>query len=284
MPWEYPQAVPYCGLPPSPDALWSRWNLDPVLLAALAALACAYLLGARRLDGSDRAIARGERGAFCAGWLIASAALVSPLCALSVALFSARVGQHMILALVAAPLVAAGRPAAALAGLLAKPGSPLLDGREHSPISTAPLLAAGMFAVLLWFWHAPAPYQATFSSTLAYWAMHVSLFGAAVWLWSGLLDRRPARMVHTLGASMISTVQMGLLGALITIAPRPAYAPHALTTAAWGLTPLQDQQLGGGIMWVPGCVVFFVASMLVLWLALRRMDWESGRPAGLGLR
>ena len=273
--WGQPQAIPYCGRPSSADAIWSRWNLDPILLAALALLACAYLLGARRLDGDGRAITRAERAAFGSGWLIASAALVSPLCALSVSLFSARVGQHMILALLAAPLVAAGRPVAALAGLLSK------SSRERSP---APLLAAGAFAALLWFWHAPAPYQATFASTLACWAMHVSLFGAAVWLWSGLLDRTPARMVHTLGASLISTVQMGLLGALITVAPRPAYAPHALTTVAWGLTPLQDQQLGGGIMWVPGCVVFFVAAMLVLWLALRRMDWGSGRPAELGLR
>lgn len=278
MPWEHPQAVPYCGLPPSPDALWSRWNIDPVLIAVLAALACAYVLAARRLGGSDRAIARGERAAFGAGWLVASAALVSPLCALSVSLFSARVGQHMILTLVAAPLVAAGRPGVAIAGLLAKPG------RGRAPASPAPLLAAGAFAALLWFWHAPVPYAATFASTPIYWAMHASLFAAAVWLWSGLLDRTPSRLIPTLAASVASTVQMGLLGALITLAPRPAYAPHALTTVAWGLTPLQDQQLGGGIMWVPGCVVLLAASMLVLWLAVRRMDWESGRPTELGLR
>ncbi len=246
MPWDYPQAVPYCGLPPSPDALWSRWNLDPVLIAALATLACAYLLGARRLRGSDRAITRAERAAFCSGWLIVSAALASPLCALSVSLFSARVGQHMILALIAAPLVAAGRPAAALAGLLAKPGGPAPSGFERSRPAAAPLLAAGVFAALLWFWHAPAPYQATFASTLAYWAMHVSLFGAAVWLWTGLLDRTPARIVHTLAASLISTVQMGLLGALITLAPRPAYAPHALTTVAWTLRRCRTSSWAAG--------------------------------------
>ena len=65
----------------------------------------------------------------------------------------------------------------------------------------------------------------------------------------------------------MSSVQMGLLGALITLAPRALYAPHALTTTAWGLTPLQDQQLGGSIMWVPGCVVFLAVAML----ALRRL-------------
>jgi len=138
--------------------------------------------------------------------------------------------------------------------------------------------------VLLWFWHAPAPYAATFASPVAYWAMHVSLFGAALWLWSGLLDRTPARLVLTLGASLVSTVQMGLLGALITLAPRPVYGPHALTTAAWGLTPLQNQQLGGGIMWVPGCVVFLATSILVLWLTLREAEWGTARPARLDLR
>ena len=148
MRWDHPQAVPYCGLPPSPDALWSRWNLDPVLIAMLAALAGAYALGVWRLSGSSRAIGRGEREAFSVGWLVASAALVSPLCALSVSLFSARLGQHMILTLVAAPLVAAARPAAAVAGLLAKPGVPI-PGHSGRSASTAPLLAAGVFAALL---------------------------------------------------------------------------------------------------------------------------------------
>lgn len=272
--WDDPAHLPYCGALPTPEALWTRWNLDPVLIMALLALAGVYGFGAARLARSGRPTARGEQGAFYAGWAIAAAALISPLCALSVSLFSARVAQHMMLTLAAASLVAAGRPAAALMALL---------GREPTA-EAAPLASAGLFAVLLWFWHAPAPYAATFASPVAYWAMHVSLFGAALWLWAGLLDRTAARLMLTLGASLVSTVQMGLLGALITLAPRPIYGPHALTTAAWGLTPLQDQQLGGGIMWVPGCVVFLAASILVLWLALRQAEWGAARPARLGSR
>jgi putative membrane protein len=74
---------------------------------------------------------------------------------------------------------------------------------------------------------------------------------------------------------------MGLLGALITFAERPVYAPHRLTTAAWGLTQLQDQQLGGAIMWVPGVGVFLAVMSLIAWRGLR--PWFGAgaqRPAG----
>ena len=117
------------------------------------------------------------------------------------------------------------------------------------------MLAAATFAVTLWFWHAPAAYAATFQSDGVYWAMHLTAFAAAVWLWSGLLDgSRDAARPFAL-ATLLTTGQMGLLGALITFAGRPLYAPHFATTYAWGLTPLADQQLGGVVMWVPAGVI-----------------------------
>ncbi len=73
---------------------------------------------------------------------------------------------------------------------------------------------------------------------------------------------------------------MGFLGALITFASRPFYAPHLLTTAAWRLTPLQDQQLGGAIMWVPGCIVFLVISTLILWNDIVQVAIEQVARAG----
>jgi putative membrane protein len=271
-------SVPYCGIPTAPDALWTRWNLDPILMAALVALAGLYALGATRLGHGARigltGLSRREQAAFYCGWTIAAVAVVSPLCALSVSLFSARVGQHMLLVLVAAPLVAAGRPVTAFAAVLMRPDAPERS-RQRSSLAS-PLIAAACFAVLLWFWHAPGPYAATFSSTFVYWSMHVSLFGAALWLWGGL-DRTLAGSMRVVGAGVISSVQMGFLGVLITLAPRAIYTPHALTTAAWGLTPLQDQQLGGAIMWVPGCVVFLMVSMLALGSALA--DQSSARTS-----
>jgi putative membrane protein len=274
MPGQDIATVPYCGPPPSPAALWLSWNLDPVLIGALAALACLYALGCARHDHDGRGIVAGEQAAFYTGWLITALALVSPLCPLSVSLFAARVEQHMILALLAAPLVVAGRPAEALAAVFAASSWP------RRWLRPAPLSSAGVFAAMLWFWHARGPYAATFGNTLVYWAMHLCVFGSALWLWHGLFDSRPTTTMHRTAAGVLSLTQMGFLGALITLAPRPLYTPHALTTGPWGLPPLQDQQLGGGIMWVPGCLIFLAISLLALWpvLAGPRGVIPSPRP------
>jgi putative membrane protein len=240
-----------------PAELLGRWNLDPILLAALVAIALAYEFGARRSGYDSRRILL-----FRAGWAITAAALISPLCPLSVSLFAARISQHMILCLLGAPLVALGRPATALWRAFASTGSPFAAGAAASKMS---MVAAGFFAVLLWYWHAPTPYEITFGSALVYWLMHLTLYGSALWLWSTLLSRATGQAAAwTLAAGLFSTVQMGLLGALVTLAPSAIYRPHFLTTYAWGLTPLQDQQIGGAIMWVPGCVVFLVAALAEL--------------------
>ena len=81
--------------------------------------------------------------------------------------------------------------------------------------------------------------------------MHLSLFTGALLVWAVVLDRSARGVIPSLAVSAFTTVQMTFLGALITIAHQTLYLPHALTTAAWGLTPLADQQLGGLIMCVP---------------------------------
>src|SRR5208283_5731166 len=94
-----PPFIPYCGHAPVPGAL--AWNSDPHLLATLVIfLVLALIVGE----------ARGRTSLFMIGWAMLSLAFVSPLCNLSVALFSARVGQHMALDFVAAPLLVAGLP------------------------------------------------------------------------------------------------------------------------------------------------------------------------------
>jgi len=237
------QVLPYCGAPPDPGELLSRFNLDPVLIVILAALAVAQLINtnSRRL-----------RSVVACGWVAVCAALLSPLCALSVSLFSARVGQHMILVLVAAPLLALGlRPSGDRTGL--------------------GLWASGLaFFIALWTWHMPVPYDATFTSTPLYWTMHITLFGSALLLWRELLHHSIRRTVDALIVSMLTCVQMGLLGAVLALSTHPLFFPHILTTAAWGLAPLQDQQLGGTLMWVPGILLF-------LWVAVRslRRLWST---------
>jgi putative membrane protein len=235
--------IPYCGTPPLPSDILGRFNLDPVLIGVLLVLAGFHVRAVRR-----SAVA----GYVAGGWLIAAAALISPLCALSVSLFSARIGQHMILILIAAPLIALGLPQ-----------------RESHRGRWRSWMAAGAFFALLWFWHMPLPYEATFTSTPVYWSMHVTLFGSAILLWREILHSSE----HSFGAlavGVLSSMQMGLLGAILTLAEYPLFAPHLLTTQAWGFTPLEDQQLGGALMWVPGIVLF-------LWTTLRSLQRLWGR-------
>ena len=263
--------MPYCGPPPSPGSLALCWNLDPILIGGLIAVTGLYMLGCARLERAGLGLAFNHKACFHIGWLITAFALVSPLCPLSVSLFAARVAQHMILTLLAAPLVVAGRPAEAFAAAVG------LQAPQSQSRSQAPLLAAAVYAVLLWFWHAPAPYAATFSSTFLYWSMHVTVFGAALWLWHALLESRNSSVVTKLAAGFFSSAQMGFLGALITLASRVVYTPHALTTAAWRLSPLEDQQLGGIIMWIPGCLVFLVFALLALAPALNEPEPQGYR-------
>lgn len=233
----------YCGAPPLPSSLWLRWNLDPLLILALGLA----LVVALRRSPPDQI----RRRCLIAGWAVASAAVLSPLCALSVSLFAARIGQHMILTTLAAPLVAFG-----------------LSVPERALWRNGPVAAAA-FTLALWFWHSPGPYAATFEFATLYWTMHLTTFGAALWLWSAVLHAPPGRMVLAVAATVAAGVQMALLGAVIAFTPTPVYAPHWLTTAAWGLSPLADQQLGGAVMWLAAGVIFAAAITVPLGLALR---------------
>jgi putative membrane protein len=265
-------AIPYCGRPPLPETLLDRWNLDPILIACLVLTLAAYA-GSVAIAPPSGVPAGWRRACFYAGWAVGALALVSPLCALSVSLFSARVGQHMLLTVGAAPLVILGRPGAVLIGRWTShrwsPSTQMRGPWDH------PLIAAVAFAVALWFWHAPAPYEATFHSSLVYWAMHLTAFGSALWLWSALMNRR-APMVPLVAASFLTTAQMALLGAVLCFAGQALYEPHRFTTQPWGLTPLEDQQLGGVVMWVPAGV-FFAAALIVFFAQTMRRNRTGAR-------
>lgn len=217
--------TPYCGPGATPLDLWSRSNTDPVLLAVLMG---AFALVLVRTDRSDRLAA-------AAGLGVLAVIFVSPLCALSSALFSARTGHHLLLMAVAAPLLAMGLPR--LRGLA---------------------FATLVQTVVLWAWHAPAAYASALSNEVLYWIMQGSLLGAAVWFWAAIRSTAAPAAVAALLATLVQT---GLLGAILTFAPEAVYAPHLETTVPWGLTPLEDQQLAGVIMWAPGAAVYLAAAL-----------------------
>jgi putative membrane protein len=230
--------IAYCGPAAVPDDLWSRWNTDPLLLAALAMLA--FAVSSRRSSDAR------------AGWAAIALMLVvfvSPLCALSSALFSARVLHHIILVAAVAPLLAKAFPQ-----------------RRASRVPLPALVTA--HAVILWFWHAPGAYAWGLASVPAYWLMQVSLLGSAWLMWRAILA--PAAHAGPRLVALAATVgQMGLLGAVIVFATRPLYPVHLATTAAWGLSPLTDQQLAGLLMWVPAMLPYLGAGLWIAWSSLR---------------
>ena len=244
--------IPYCGAPPAPADLLSTWHLDPVVLALLAV---AFLGGEWRLRGRDGSARLWHRLAIASLFL----AFVSPLCALSSALFSARVAHHLLLISLAAPLLALAWPQ-----------------RRAAPLAGLSLLAL-VHVVLVWVWHAPAPYALALADDAVYWLMEVSLLGSAVLLWRGLLALG-APLMRVLLTHLGIVAQMGLLGALITFAPDPLYAPHFLSTLPYGLSALEDQQLAGLLMWVPANLPYLLAALLALAMHLRAGDETSRRP------
>jgi putative membrane protein len=236
--------IPYCGSAPDPATL--HWNLDPILITCVLALALAHLSLVRFNGASNR-----DLGANAFGWLILSLAFISPLCNLSVALFSARVSQHMAIVLLAAPMIARG--------LVFVPAAWRLSSRFA-------WTAAVAFAAIFWIWHSPAFYDETLRNNVVYWLMHLTTVAAALALWIAVFNSSGALAFLLL---FVSGLQMSLLGALLTFATVPLFSVHEFTTAVWGLTWLQDQQFGGLVMWVPAGLLLTAYSALAFGAALR---------------
>jgi putative membrane protein len=224
----------YCGPPPLPADLWSRWNFEPGLLVGLVVAA---ILGISAL----RHASRGRQLAFAGAWALAAILFCSPLCALTVGLFSARVSHHVLLTMAVAPLLALSLPA---------------NWGKRMGL----LLPLTLSTAALWLWHSPDLYAAAFTHPAIYWAMQLSLLTSFTWLWRGLFGARSA--LSAAGTALASAIQMGMLGALLVFASQPLYVPHFATTSAFGLAPIDDQQLAGLIMWVPANLPLLA---LVLW-------------------
>jgi putative membrane protein len=237
--------IPYCGTAPRPEEILDRWNFDPALIVVLVlALAVVVARGALR-----------RRTFALAAFALLVVGFVSPLCALSSALFSARTIHHILLVAVTAPLLVWSLPRL-------KAGS----------LAAATLVQTAVF----WSWHAPTAYAWALSTDIAYWLMQLSLLGSALWFWTAL---RSASPLAATAALLVTVVQMGLLGAIITFAGDPLYAPHLAATATWGLTPLQDQQLAGVIMWAPAAALYLLAALIVMGRWLGPDQRAGARPA-----
>jgi cytochrome c oxidase assembly factor CtaG len=147
-------------------------------------------------------------------------------------------------------------------------------------VITTPSLAWAAHAVVLWTWHLPALYEGTLDSDLVHTAQHASFLVTALLFWYALLHGSERRLKRGVAVLYLfgTALHSGILGALLTFADYPWYARYAGTTPAWGLTPLEDQQLAGLIMWIPGGVTYLVAALALVAAWMTRMERRG--PAG----
>jgi putative membrane protein len=275
------------GQPPAPHDLWSAWNLDVVLLLGLLLAAWAYRRG--QTGWPRRQVDRWRARCFTMALVALGLALVSPLDAASNALASAHMVQHLLLLLVAAPLLALSAPASAILR-----GSPLAVrraagrwrrrlGLTHRNLrvlgypATVWLLHVGV----LWFWHAGVPYDAALASEPLHLLEHATFLVTAVLFWHIVVGFRGAgRVPNGLGVLLVfgMAMQSVFLSVLLTFARTPWYAGYANTTAPWGLDPLADQQLAGVLMWIPAGGIYLAAALALLASWLRAAEDGAIHP------
>jgi putative membrane protein len=261
------------GKPHDYHELWQSWEFDPFVIAGLAFAGGLYQRGVRRLWRATRVgggVRRWEAASFAAGWLAIVVALVSPLHPWGRVLFSAHMTQHEVLMLVAAPLLVLGKPLVVflwalprwLARLLGAATKVKWWARTWRIVSGA-LVAWLIHMIALWMWHIPALFDATIESDVVHAAQHLSFLGSALLFWWAVMQGRQKALGYGLAVLYLFTTALhnGLLGALLTFTRSPWYPAYSDTTQSWGLTPLEDQQLGGLIMWVPAGVVYIIAGL-----------------------
>ena len=158
-----------------------------------------------------------------------------------------RIVHDVVLAALLAPLIVAA----------------LRLDRQEVPGSLTVLTV--VHGLTFWLWHAPPLYAAAMSSDPVFWIMQASIVATAAAWWAKVVrSPAPAAAIALLG----TMVAMGALGALLTFAHRAYYAPHWLTTQAWGLSAIEDQQIAGIVMWAPASLVYLLAALAILYRTL----------------
>ena len=238
-----------------PPFSWTSWSGDGVLRAGLLLLAGAYLLGVgplRRRFKLGPPVGRGRIAVYLAGVFCLLIALEGPIHELSdTYLFSAHMVQHMLLIYAAPPLMLLGTPGWLLRPLLRLPGV-LLVARAL----TKPIPALILFNVVFSVYHVPLYYNAVVSDHNLHIAAHLLFIALAVITWWPILSplpelpalSYPLRMLYVFG----QTFSGFIVGSFITNSPTLLYPFYADAPRVWGLSPLNDQKIGGLIMWVIG--------------------------------
>ncbi len=251
---------------PPADFWWTAWTFDPSIWFSIVALHGLYLLlvgPLRTRFPTSKPVTSRQLMFWTLGILTLIVALITPLSLLSDQyLFSAHMLQHVLLTLVAAPLMLLGLPSWLFDPL--KNHATLL---RTARALTNPFIAFALFNVIFVGWHVPALYNLALYSTPTHLLEHATMVGAALLNWMPILS--PTRLlprlplpVQVLYVFLDSVVGTGL-GAIITLAPDPIYLFYAEAPRIWGIGVLDDQSYSGLIMWIGAGLIFLLALTLV---------------------
>lgn len=245
---------------------WNRWDLHPSVVIGL------VLLGGLYVFSGGLTSARRQVASFVGALVVLFLALNGPLHNLSdTYLFSAHMAQHLLLTLVFPPLLLYGTPSWVVRPLL-RPRWIMSTAR----VVTRPLVAATLFTAPIVLWHVPAFYEAALRHHNLHILQHLVFLTTAVIMWWPVLSPVPELprvpyMLQMLYLFLLG-IPMSVTGALITLSDRPLYPFYAAAPRVWGLSPLDDQQIGGLLMWVLGGSMLWVV-MTVVWF--RWSVWDA---------
>ena len=259
------------------------WALTPPVILPLLASALLYGFGYWRLrkrSGLGRSALRRDALLFGAGWLTLAGALVSPLHEAGERSFTLHMIEHEILMLVSALLLVAARPGAAFLWAFPTAVRQSLGSAGRWPlwhVLADPFVATSLQAVAIIGWHVPWLFDLALRLEGWHVAQHLSFIGTSLLFWWAMIHPRTGRGGYLVSALCLFVTSMvgGGLGALMALADSPWYAGYAaLGMTPSGLTPQQDQQLAGLLMWVPGGLYHLAAA---LWFLSRAL--QEGRHA-----
>jgi putative membrane protein len=259
---------------------WRDWAWEPGVVASLFFAGAVYGSGLHALRRATAARGKFRREAWCyaGGWLWLVIALVSPMHPWGQRFFSVHMVQHEVLMVLAAPLLVLGRPVLVMLSALPRPvargfvgtlkrhgGSRVWDALAN------PFVAWLAHAIALWVWHVPSLFQSTLSHEGLHALQHATFLGTAVVFWHAVFFGPRRRAGYGMGVIYLFTtaVHSGALGALLTFATRLWYPAYANNAGLGGLTALEDQQLGGLIMWIPAGIIYAIAGLVLFGLWLR---------------
>jgi putative membrane protein len=261
---------------------WTLWTFPPLVTVNLLLAGAVYIIGVHRLwakAGTGAVIMKRQAAAFAVGMFVLVLALTSPIDALSDDLGWMHMIQHMLIINVAAPLLVLGSPGLAFIWLLPMPWRRKFgsywnrdrSGRTVTYLLWQPLVLWALFAFTLWIWHLPSLYERALHNELFHDFQHFTFLITACLFWRVLLDPVSRLRLSRVGAVLylfFTSLHATVLGVFMALSQGVWYTTYEGRTLSWNISPMEDQQLAGLIMWMPACMIYALIAAIVLayWL------------------